>query len=35
MTCSLGGLIVRSIGIVRNTWAIGQPNLVYDLVRYE
>jgi len=35
MTCSMGGLIARCIGLVRNTWAIALTNLVYNLARYE
>ena len=35
MTCSMGGLIARCIGLVRNTWAIALTNLIYNLARYE
>ena len=35
MTCSMGGLIARCIGLVRNTWGIALTNLVYNLARYE
>ena len=35
MTCSMGGLIARSIGLVRNPWGIALTNLVYNLARYE
>jgi IS5 family transposase len=35
MTCSMGGLIARCVGLVRNTWAIALTNLVYNLARYE
>ena len=35
MTCSMGGLIARCIGLVRNTWGIALTNLIYNLARYE
>ena len=35
MTCSMGGLIARGIGMVCNTWGIALTNLVYNLARYE
>ena len=35
MTCSMGGLIARCIGLVRNTRGIALTNLVYNLARYE
>lgn len=35
MTCSMGGLIARCIGMVRNAWGIALTNLVYNLARYE
>lgn len=35
MTCSMGGLIQRSIGLTRNTWGITLTNLVYNLCRCE
>jgi transposase, IS5 family len=35
MTISMGGLVQRCIGLVRNRWGIALTNLVYNLCRYE
>jgi transposase, IS5 family len=35
MTCSMGGLVQRCIGLVRNRWGIALTNLVYNICRYE
>jgi transposase, IS5 family len=35
MTKSMGGILQRGIGLVRNRWGIALLNLVYNLCRYE
>jgi IS5 family transposase len=35
MTMSMGGILQRCIGLVRNSWGIALMNLVYNLCRYE
>lgn len=35
MTNSMGGILQRCIGLLRNSWGIALMNLVYNLCRYE